>query len=77
MFEMFERSGSSPADAKTAMLICGFPNVVTGRNPTDTLGDTARRERCMFLKGFRYIDGYRGICSTRAAKNISECLGDQ
>lgn len=73
MFKMFEKNNLQSEEIKKEMIACGFPNVITGRNPDDSLGETAKRERCMFKENFRYIDGYMGICSTQAAIRIKEC----
>ncbi|CAL60681.1 hypothetical protein HEAR0466 [Herminiimonas arsenicoxydans] len=76
MFKMFEKNNLQSEEIKKEMIACGFPNVITGRNPNDSLGDTAKREHCMFKRNFRYIDGYMGICSTQAARKIKECISD-
>jgi hypothetical protein len=71
MFKMFERNNVTGENVKDEMLSCGFPNVFTGRKSGDTRADTGRRERCMFQKGFRYIDGYRGICNGEAISDTA------
>ena len=74
MFKMFEKNCITTENVREKMIVCGFPNVFSGRNSSDTRGDTARREYCMFSKGFRYVDGYKGICSGRAIpKNATSC----
>ena len=69
MFKMFEKKNATTENVKEEMLMCGFPDIFLGSKPGDTRGDLARRERCMFSRGFKYIDGRQGICGGQAIPN--------
>lgn len=73
MFKMFSKLGSSEEDVKRELLSCGFPNVISGASPNESNNSVAVHEVCMFRKGFLYIDGYKGLCSTQIANNLSSC----
>ena len=72
MFKMFEKKNATTENVKEEMLACDFPNVFSGSKTGDTIGDLARRENCMFSKGFRYIDGRKGICSGQAISDTAK-----
>ncbi|MFC6282229.1 MULTISPECIES: hypothetical protein [Polaromonas] len=72
MFKDFLGAGVNEAEVKTQMLRCGYKNVAL-EVPSTTPNDVARREICMFKAGFKYADGYKGICSLPQGSKIEAC----
>ena len=59
---------------KAAMRQCGYIDLFGyGGDRNSTLNDHAERENCMFKKGFKYKDGYQGLCSSSDRKDIPAC----
>ena len=72
MYKDFLGAGVSEAEVKTQMLRCGYKNVsleISGTTPDEV----ARREACMFKAGFKYTDGYKGICSLPQSLKTGVC----
>jgi hypothetical protein len=72
-FKTWEKSGVSEDGVKQAMLKCGYPNVGGFAGIKYLLNDAATAERCMFEAGFRYKDGWGGICSLKDADALPAC----
>lgn len=71
-FEFFKTNDKTYEDIKKTMIVCGYPNVNRG-NRDDTNNDIAKREICMFRNGFKFNDGYKGMCSLQQQSNLPAC----
>jgi hypothetical protein len=72
-FKTWTKVGVSEEDVKQAMLNCGYPNVGGFAGTKYTPNEVAHAEQCMFRKGFRFKDDWKGICSLRGGNTLSEC----
>ncbi|SFH62983.1 hypothetical protein SAMN04515618_101246 [Collimonas sp. OK307] len=75
MYELYVKDNATESDVKAAMLKCGYPSIAGGSrgNSSEVV---AKRENCMFENGFKYRDGYKGICSLQSAQNTPACQSD-
>lgn len=71
-FASYMKEGVTVEEIKQSMIQCGYPNVAGGKIG-DKDSEIAARENCMFDKGFRYRDGYKGICSLKRGAVLSAC----
>lgn len=72
-YKEWNKSGVSEEGVKKAMLECGYPDVL-GSVRGVTLNDIAKRQNCMFRKGFVYRDGYQGLCGApNPRKDLPAC----
>jgi hypothetical protein len=72
MYQSYTKDGATASDVKSVMRQCGYAHEFGG-NPGDTSEEVARRENCMFRNGFKYRDGYEGICSFKESSRLDAC----
>jgi hypothetical protein len=74
IFMQWVKGGVSADGVKGALLQCGYIDIYGyGGDRDSTINDHAKRENCMFRNGFRYKDGYQGLCSSSDRKNLPAC----
>jgi len=76
MYKTYVKEGASENIVKNAMLECGYLNPEGGKE-NDINNEVARREICMFGKGFKYRSGYKGMCSLPGKSTLPACQSRQ
>ena len=61
--DVWVQAGKNKNDVVLAMKAYGFTNIMAGYGDNNSHNDVAAREECMFAKGFKYVDGWGGLCS--------------
>lgn len=73
-FTQWFKDGVSADAIKEAMRQCGYIDIYGyGGDRDSTINDHAKRENCMFRNGFKYKDGYQGLCSSLDRKDLPAC----
>jgi hypothetical protein len=63
-----EQGSATEEEVKQAMRLCGYIDLYGyGMERNVAINERAKRQNCMFLKGFKFKDGYKGICGELAA----------
>ena len=76
-FTQWVKDGVSADAVKGTMLQCGYIDLHGyGGDRDSTINDHAKRENCMFRNGFKYKDGYQGLCSSSDRKDLPACLSN-
>lgn len=74
--EMWVKPGIEKEEVRKNLLDCGFPNAagfVGSIRKKFKLSDEVRAEQCMFRKGYRYKDGWGGMCTIESASYQAAC----
>lgn len=73
-YSVWKKNGKTEEEVKQEMRDCGYINLYGyGIYGKGTIDDSARRENCMFNKGYKYEDGYKGICGTKNSNAVLAC----
>ena len=73
MFQTYIKGGVDEGGVKAAMRQCGYSSV-SGRVAGDTVNDIAKRQNCMFARGFKFRGGSKGVCSwAKDKESIPNC----
>ena len=73
-YESWEKSGVSDPEVRRTLLACGYPNPY-GFDRDYIPNDVAIAEQCMFSRGFRRNDSYKGICAVPNRRDLPACNG--
>lgn len=72
-FKQWAKRSVTEQCIKQIMLSCGYPSIDGFNGVSRPLNEVAAAEECMFRNGFGYKDGYKGICSWAARKDLPAC----
>ncbi len=74
IYAQWTKDGLTAEGVKQALRQCGYIDILGyGGDKDSSINDHAQRENCMFKNGFKYKDGYRGLCASIERKNLPAC----